>query len=200
MYRTVVTMCPTSLTFNNSTFCPHSVFMFCVDLRTNSHYFPIKHQLTGFYNRDGVCLLRGTDWSCKNSWGWCWSLEGWLKYFLNWGFRAYFKRHSIRWILCEIRETRANVLALNPRVCSAISSVRSNTPVLQQRNITTCEIWRIVKNVSEGSCLVCQKDRQFVKLSNGFVSPQSVRDESGPSAERLDRSDSGLELQDLLHS
>jgi hypothetical protein len=32
-----------SLTFNNSTFCPHSVFMFCVDLRTNSDYFPIQH-------------------------------------------------------------------------------------------------------------------------------------------------------------
>ena len=25
-------------------------------------YFPIQHELTGFYNRDGVCLLRGTDW------------------------------------------------------------------------------------------------------------------------------------------
>jgi hypothetical protein len=27
MYRTVVTICTTSLTFTNSTFCPHSVFM-----------------------------------------------------------------------------------------------------------------------------------------------------------------------------
>ena len=27
----------------NSTFCPHSVFVFCVDLRTNSDYFPIQH-------------------------------------------------------------------------------------------------------------------------------------------------------------
>ena len=27
MYRTVVTICITSLTFNNSTFCPHTVFM-----------------------------------------------------------------------------------------------------------------------------------------------------------------------------
>ena len=31
------------LTFTNSTFCPHSVYMFCVDLRTNSDYFPIQH-------------------------------------------------------------------------------------------------------------------------------------------------------------
>jgi len=39
----VVTICTASLTFNNFTFCPHSVFMFCVDLRTNSDYFPIQH-------------------------------------------------------------------------------------------------------------------------------------------------------------
>jgi len=37
-----------------------SIYVFCVDLKTNSDYFPI--QLTIFYNRDGVCLLRGTDW------------------------------------------------------------------------------------------------------------------------------------------
>jgi hypothetical protein len=38
MYRTVVTICTTSLTFNNPTFCPHSVFVFFMDLRTNSDY------------------------------------------------------------------------------------------------------------------------------------------------------------------
>jgi hypothetical protein len=38
------------------------IYVFCVDLRTNSDYFPIQHWLTDFYNRDGVCLLRGTDW------------------------------------------------------------------------------------------------------------------------------------------
>jgi len=27
------------------------IYVFCVDLRTNSDYFPIQHQLTGFYNR-----------------------------------------------------------------------------------------------------------------------------------------------------
>jgi hypothetical protein len=41
------------------------IYMFCVDLRTNSDYFPIQHLLTAFYNRDGVCLLRGTDWIFK---------------------------------------------------------------------------------------------------------------------------------------
>ena len=40
----------------------HCIYVFCVDLRTNSDYFRIQHELTGFYNRDGVCLLRGTVW------------------------------------------------------------------------------------------------------------------------------------------
>jgi hypothetical protein len=33
-----------------------------MDVRTNSDYFTIQHWLTGFHNRDRVCLLRGTDW------------------------------------------------------------------------------------------------------------------------------------------
>jgi len=42
----------------------HTVYLcvVCVDLRTNSDYFPIQYQLTGFYNRDTKCLVRGTDW------------------------------------------------------------------------------------------------------------------------------------------
>jgi len=31
-------------------------------IRTNRDYFSIQHWLTGLYNRDGVCLLRGTGW------------------------------------------------------------------------------------------------------------------------------------------
>ena len=46
---------------SNSAFCPQCIFVFCMGLGTNSDYFPIHRQLTGFYNRDGVCLLRGTD-------------------------------------------------------------------------------------------------------------------------------------------
>jgi hypothetical protein len=41
------------------------IYVFCVDLRINSDYFPIQHQLFGFYNGDGVCLLRGTDLGFK---------------------------------------------------------------------------------------------------------------------------------------
>ena len=28
----------------------------------NDDYSPIKHRLVGFYNRGGVCLLRGMNW------------------------------------------------------------------------------------------------------------------------------------------
>jgi len=35
---------PPGLTLINSTFCPHScIYVFCVDLRTNSDYFPIQY-------------------------------------------------------------------------------------------------------------------------------------------------------------
>jgi len=36
------------------------IYVFCVDLRTNSDYFTVQHWLAGFYNWDGECLLRGT--------------------------------------------------------------------------------------------------------------------------------------------
>jgi hypothetical protein len=63
MYRTVVTMCTTKFNFHKFYVLPtQCVYVFCVDLRTSSDYFPTQHQLTGFCNRDVVCLLRGTDW------------------------------------------------------------------------------------------------------------------------------------------
>jgi hypothetical protein len=34
---------PPALTFKNSVFCPHCIYVFCVDLRTNSDYFSIQH-------------------------------------------------------------------------------------------------------------------------------------------------------------
>ena len=43
----------------------HTVFMFCVYLRTNSDLCHLQHKLIGFYNRDEKCLLRGTDWVFK---------------------------------------------------------------------------------------------------------------------------------------
>jgi hypothetical protein len=46
------------------------IYVFFVDLRTNSDYITIEHYLIGLYNWDGVFLLRGTDWVCNfNVWG-----------------------------------------------------------------------------------------------------------------------------------
>ena len=56
---------PTVLTFNNSTFCPHCINVFCIYLGTNSDLCHLQHKLTGFYNRDEKCLQRGTDWVFK---------------------------------------------------------------------------------------------------------------------------------------
>ena len=41
------------------------MYVFWKNLRTHSDYSPIQHWLIGFYNRDGVCLLRGTSWLFK---------------------------------------------------------------------------------------------------------------------------------------
>jgi len=54
--------CTASSTFSNSTFCPHRMRLCVVCWSENSNHFPIQHSLGGFYNRDGQCLLRGTDW------------------------------------------------------------------------------------------------------------------------------------------
>jgi len=37
-------------------------WVFCVDLRKDSDFCFIRHQLIGFYNRGGKCLQRGTGW------------------------------------------------------------------------------------------------------------------------------------------
>jgi hypothetical protein len=51
--------------FNSCTLCPQCVYVFCVCLRANSDWCHLQHKLIGFYNRDGKCLQRGTDWGFK---------------------------------------------------------------------------------------------------------------------------------------
>ena len=43
------------------------IYVFCVDLRTNSDYFTVQHWLVGFCNWDGVCLLRGTFYILRSA-------------------------------------------------------------------------------------------------------------------------------------
>jgi hypothetical protein len=38
--------------FNNCTFCPYRIYVFCICLRTNSDFFHLHKKLFGFYNRD----------------------------------------------------------------------------------------------------------------------------------------------------
>ena len=67
IYSPVVTICTASLTLNNSTFCPHSVFTcFCVDLRTNSDYFTVQHNWLVCIT-ETECLLRGTFYILRSA-------------------------------------------------------------------------------------------------------------------------------------
>jgi len=66
LYTLLASLCTASLTLQKSHVLPtQCIYVFCVDLRTNCDYFPVQCLLAGYYNRDGVCLLRGTDWIFK---------------------------------------------------------------------------------------------------------------------------------------
>ena len=41
------------------------IYVFCVELRTNSDLCHLHHKLIGFYNGDENFLLRGADWVFK---------------------------------------------------------------------------------------------------------------------------------------
>ena len=65
LHSPVVTICTAHMyhQFNIQQICilpAQCIYVFCVDLRTNNDYFTVQHWLVGFYNWDGVCLLRGT--------------------------------------------------------------------------------------------------------------------------------------------
>ena len=56
---------PPGLTFKNSKFCSHFMYVFCMDLRTNRDLCHLQQKLIDFYNRDEKCLQRRTDWVFK---------------------------------------------------------------------------------------------------------------------------------------
>ena len=57
---------PPGLNIQKSHIVPtHYIYVFCMDLRTNSDLCHLQHKLIGFYNRDEKCLQRGTDWVFK---------------------------------------------------------------------------------------------------------------------------------------
>jgi len=55
LYNPVVTIYTTSLTFNNSTFCPHSVCILCGS-QNKQRLFSYTTLIDWFYNGDGVFL------------------------------------------------------------------------------------------------------------------------------------------------
>ena len=62
MYRTVVTICTTSLTFTNYTFWPHSVFMCFVWISEQTAIISLYTINWLVFITETECLLRGTDW------------------------------------------------------------------------------------------------------------------------------------------
>ena len=52
LYRPMVTICITSLTFNNSKFCPHSEFMFFVWISEQTEIFPYTFLTAWIYKSD----------------------------------------------------------------------------------------------------------------------------------------------------
>ena len=59
----MVTICTTSLTSNNSTFCPHSVFMCFVWIWEQTAIISLYSIDWLVCVTETVCLLRGTDWT-----------------------------------------------------------------------------------------------------------------------------------------
>jgi hypothetical protein len=46
--------------FNNCTFCPHCIYVFCIYLRTNKGLCHLHQRLISFYDGEVKCLQRGT--------------------------------------------------------------------------------------------------------------------------------------------
>ena len=61
MYRPVVTICTTTLTFTNSTFCPHSVFMCFVWISEQTAIISLYSINWLVFITETECLLLGTE-------------------------------------------------------------------------------------------------------------------------------------------
>jgi hypothetical protein len=95
----LVTWCKT---FNNSTLYPHCIYVFCIYLRTNRDLCHLQHKLTGFYNLDGVCLLRGTNRVFK------WSS-------LRFVFEGLIKVGTVSWSNEQLLTSQRPCIAINRR-------------------------------------------------------------------------------------
>ena len=57
---------PPRVTFNNPTFCPHSVFMCFVRISEQTAIFPLHIINSSVFIPESVCLLCGTNWMFKH--------------------------------------------------------------------------------------------------------------------------------------
>ena len=69
------------------------IYVFCVDLRTNSDYFTVQQWQVGFYNWDGVCLLRGTFYILRSA------HSVFMCFVWIWEHRAIISLYSIDWLV-----------------------------------------------------------------------------------------------------
>jgi hypothetical protein len=82
--RLAVSLRTTTLTFNNSTWCPYPAYVFCMDPRTNCNFYLIHNQVVGFFITEVVtvyCAV-GTE-SYKPDY--VLSLKGYIKRILSSG-------------------------------------------------------------------------------------------------------------------
>jgi len=62
-FKVLWSLCvPPLLIFQNSTFCPQFILWVLYVSQKNSEFCHTQQSMIGFYNRNGKCLLRGTDW------------------------------------------------------------------------------------------------------------------------------------------
>jgi len=57
LYNPVVSICTTSLSFNNCTFCPHCMYLFCICRRTINDLCQLQHKLIVFISeKTATCV------------------------------------------------------------------------------------------------------------------------------------------------
>jgi len=128
--------------------------MFCIYLRTNSDLCHLQRKLTGFYNWDEKCLLRGTDWIFKyNSLPFV--FRGLMLLLLSLFIRCHQNHLSVRFksklvLLSVIRSTSSfvAVIYMSVHIAENLVSIRSvklveTTPLTWKVFLEFCLIVRI---------------------------------------------------------
>jgi len=126
------------------------IYVFCVDLRTNSDCFTVQHWLVGFCNRDGVCLLRGTFYILRSAHTTVFMCFVWI-----WEQTAIISVYSIDWLVfttetecvyCAVRST----FYVLPTQCMCVFCVDLRT----NSDYFTVQHWLVGFYNWDGVCLL----------------------------------------------